>query len=351
VRAYINALDQIQLMVQQDPQLLGAFESLDCIERVLDGSDDAVYQQLIDTIRSDIFTAKPSLIANPAKLTLVLELLEKYHQRFFQGLLVIGELDLLNNCHQLLTESTEEKPWTFPVYLGSSKPFFSTTDVWNPFITKRQPVLSSLSVGGLLPNTALISGPNAGGKSTVMKGCIISVLLAQTLAIAPVASMNLTPYESIITYLNIVDDIVAGNSFFKAGVIRAHEVLQEVERAKLSGGFCLVGLDEVFNGTAAEEGEAAAMALVETIGDQEHALCLSVTHFKHVTCLEEVQPDLFRNYRVSVDFDEQGSIVYRFKLEEGIADQQIAFKILEEEGFDAQFLNRAKRNLEAIKGA
>lgn len=348
---YVQTLQHIKALVEEKPVLAGAFESLHCLDTVLDGKDDANYQRLLDLVSSPDLVAAPSLAANPMNLTLVLELLEKYSQRFFQGMLVIGELDLLNMSARIILGSTLEHPWTLPRYIADAqKPQFTVTDVWNPFITKA-PVLNSLSVGGDLQSTVLISGPNAGGKSTIMKGCILSVLLAQTLTIVPAANMELTPFEGIITYLNIVDDIVAGNSFFKAGVIRAHEVLQVVEAVRQQGGFCLVGLDEVFNGTAVEEGEAAAMALVETIGEEPHTLCLSVTHFKQVTHLEDIQPDLFKNYRVSVDFNVQGDIVYRFMLEEGIADQQIAFKILEEEGFGNQFLARAKRNLAAIKAA
>jgi len=52
------------------------------------------------------------------------------------------------------------------------------------------------------------------------------------------------------------------------------------------------------------------------------------------------------NYKVSVTYDKKGNIIYPYKLEKGIAHQIVTFDILKEEGFDDEFLKRAKKLLQ-----
>lgn len=349
LHTYIDLLQKIQDLVIHYPELRGLMPSLPVLDSVLNGDDDAIYKKLIDLIKTDAFRQKPSLISNPQYVSLVLELLEQYKERFYQGLAIVGELDVALMSVSLLNGATAVKPWALPSFVAATAaPCLTIENGWNPFIVNA-PVCNDFDLGANKPHAMLISGPNAGGKSTTMKGALMTALLAQTIGIVPAEQVAMTPFGSIATYLNIVDDVVAGNSFFKAGVIRAHEIISLVESSKAAGTFALIGLDEVFNGTAAQEGEAAAMALVEKVGLEPHTLCLAVTHFERVSKLAELYPQSFDNYCVRVDFDAQGSIVYRFKLEPGIADQQVAFKILQEEGFSADFLQRAKDHLDAIK--
>lgn len=190
----------------------------------------------------------------------------------------------------------------------------------------------------------IITGPNAGGKSTIMKALVLNIIFAQSLGIAPATSFTFTPYTKIITYLNITDDIAAGNSLFKAGALRARELISTIDNLKQSE-YALVAVDEVFNGTTYREGQAAAYTFIKLLGAHEHVVCLTPTHFPFVSNLEQ-ETEFFANYKVSVIEHTGENIKYPYTLERGKSDQIITFKILQEEGFGDEFLAEAQMILD-----
>jgi DNA mismatch repair protein MutS len=161
------------------------------------------------------------------------------------------------------------------------------------------------------------------------------------LGICPATCCSFTPFANIITYLNITDDIAAGKSHFKAGVARAQDLMTMLANLK-PGEFSLAAIDELFNGTSYAEGQAAAYCLIELMGTYQQTINVTATHFPRITGLEQQSPELFKNYMVTVTFDRNGTIIYPFKLEPGCAQQHIALDILEQEGFGAAFVKRAR---------
>ena len=55
-------------------------------------------------------------------------------------------------------------------------------------------------------NNILITGPNAGGKSTFIKSIAINILLSQTICLSYCDKIELTPYYYIASQMNIVDN-------------------------------------------------------------------------------------------------------------------------------------------------
>jgi DNA mismatch repair protein MutS len=195
-----------------------------------------------------------------------------------------------------------------------------------------------------LSRNVILTGPNAGGKSTFLKGLALNIILAQTIGIVPARHMSLTPFNSINTYLNIPDDTAGGKSLFKAEVLRAQQLLMNTKALKNNQfGFSI--MDEMFSGTSPKEGEAASYAVAKKFGELPNNILLLATHFPKLTQLENATNN-FKNYKVCVTFDDQGNIVYPYKLEAGIADQNVAINILKEEGFDTSILDDAHELLQ-----
>ncbi len=120
----------------------------------------------------------------------------------------------------------------------------------------------------------------------------------------------------------------------------------EMAKGLKAGEFGFVAIDEVFNVTTYKEGQAAAFSLIEFLGKNTNILCATATHFPLISSLEKRDKGIFKNYKVSVSYDEKGHIRYPFKLEPGISHQSVAFDILREEGFENDFLARANQVLQ-----
>ena len=183
----------------------------------------------------------------------------------------------------------------------------------------------------------VITGPNAGGKSTFIKSITINVLLSQTLGITAASEFRVTPFSLINTYLNI-PDVKGKESLFEAEMHRAREHLLKLQNLA-SDKFSFLIMDEIFSSTNPEEGISGGYAICEMLGKYNNSISIITTHFTKLTKLEESSN--FSCYKIPINRDENGEIVYTYKLEPGVSDQFIALELLGKKGFDRDIVNRA----------
>jgi len=71
----------------------------------------------------------------------------------------------------------------------------------------------------------LLTGPNMGGKSTLLRGACVAALLAHVGCYVPATAMTLTPVDTIFTRLGAQDRIMAGESTFYVECAEAAHIL------------------------------------------------------------------------------------------------------------------------------
>jgi DNA mismatch repair protein MutS len=269
-------------------------------------------------------------------------LMNENKECFEDSLAAIGEIDMYVSLAKLYKENQHKKTqYSFVQFKEGATPSIELENFWNPFIDPSKVITNSLTLGlGSSPRNMIITGPNAGGKSTILKATAIAVIMAQSFGLAPCNKMIVTPFSKITTYLNIADDIGAGRSLFKAQALRAQKLLNELEAMK-KGEFGFMIVDEMFNGTNPTEAEAAAYSVAKSLGEHPHGMCLIATHFPLLTQLGS-ETNSFANFNVSITHGLNGSINYPFKLCPGISDQHVAIEILRSQGFDGSILDNAE---------
>lgn len=251
----------------------------------------------------------------------------------------LGALDALVSIATLVRERQEESVgFCFPVYTDPRTvegPGIALQEYWHPMIAPDKVVTNSVRLGGQEKHRhAVIMGPNGGGKSAAMNGIVLSVIMAQSLSIAPARSMDLTPFAYINTFMNIADDVTRGLSGFGAEVVRMEELgrtfsgLQEHE-------FVLCEMDELLRTTNPIEGQAASYSIARSLGERKGSMLLIATHFPIMSMLPETTNGLFKNYKVVAALN---PISYPFTLQEGASVQKIALALLAEKGFESNGL-------------
>jgi DNA mismatch repair protein MutS len=177
----------------------------------------------------------------------------------------------------------------------------------------------------------VITGPNAGGKSTALQTATTAVNFAQCFGIAPAKSMVMTPFAKIITYLNIADHI-GKLSLFQAEMARTGEFLKMIKGMKPNE-FCFVIMDEMFTGTNPDQGSEGSYKVAQYIATYPNVMCLFATHFYKMTELEKATNTIIKNYKVEVVIheDKKQKIEYTYKLAPGISNQKIAMLMLEQD--------------------
>jgi DNA mismatch repair ATPase MutS len=188
-----------------------------------------------------------------------------------------------------------------------------------------------------IKNNIIITGPNAGGKSTFIKAVLINIIFSQTITISTCDECSLTPFKSINSQIN-VPDTKGHESLFEAEMHRCLYNLKQLENTSKND-FVFIIMDEIFNSTNPVEGIAAAYAIVKKISEYNNCILIFTTHYIYLTKLAK-NTDRFINYKMNVIITD-GTITFPYKLFKGFSKQYIALELLKQNGFDEKIINDA----------
>lgn len=142
--------------------------------------------------------------------------------------------------------------------------------------------------------TILLSGPNTGGKSVLLKAAGLAVALAQSGIIPPVGPGSLLPVcRRIFSDIGDRQSIAASLSTFSAHVTLLREILDHADDGSL------VLLDEIGSGTDPAEGAALAAAALVAL-TRRNALTIATTHLGALKRLATSTPGVVN---ASLQFD------------------------------------------------
>ncbi len=337
----LRILQNSAQLLSQEKELLDLLPELKALLTLFATTHEqnAPLRELLDLLLSNTFApGSSSTFANRGKVMIGYVALQTLRDELLPALQAFGLLDSYCGIAKLLEEAPDR--FCFAQLETADTPHLYLKDFVNPLVPADKVITNSVELGNNAPSrNCIITGPNAGGKSTLIKAIGINVLLAQSLGIASARRCVLTPFNFVATYLNITDDINAGNSLFKAEVLRTQELINAMLSLP-AGQHGLLIFDEVFNGTTPVEGSAAAYAVAEFLGKILNSITIVATHFEQLTKLEADVENGYKNYKVTVKINDDGSLTYPFKLESGISDQHIALDMLRNEGYSGAIVTR-----------
>ncbi len=275
-----------------------------------------------------------SILSNQGTVANALLEAKKVLPTMLNGLVLVGYIDAYLSIATLMRERQQSNaPYCFVEFITDAQtPIIHAQDFYHPAIPADKVVLNTLSFAAPQhPNNLIISGVNAGGKSTIMKALALGCLLGQSIGIAPARRFVFTPFHRIGTYLNITDDSSKQQSLFRAELARALALLKRIDELPQNQ-FSLTILDEICTGTEARVGEALAFAVAEKLATYPNSITLLSTHFSGLVDLETQDPTRFKNMKVVVQKDATGNFVYPYHIQFGATTQQIAPDLLEQIG-------------------
>lgn len=174
----------------------------------------------------------------------------------------------------------------------------------------------------------LISGPNAGGKTVVLKTVgLFSLMLASGMYL-PGKYIAMPIYQNIYADIGDEQSLESDLSSFSAHLLRVKQILQGANQKSL------VLLDEVGSSTAPEEGSALAIAVLESLRDQGVAT-LATSHFGQLKLFVQDTTGM-----ANAAMEYRGKPTYRLII--GIPGESSALEISQEMGLPETVINRAK---------
>uniref|UniRef100_A0A8C6I186 DNA mismatch repair protein n=1 Tax=Mus spicilegus TaxID=10103 RepID=A0A8C6I186_MUSSI len=119
----------------------------------------------------------------------------------------------------------------------------------------------------------LVTGPNMGGKSTLIRQAGLLAVMAQLGCYVPAEKCRLTPVDRVFTRLGASDRIMSGESTFFVELSETASILRHATAHSL------VLVDELGRGTATFDGTAIANAVVKELAETIKCRTLFSTHY------------------------------------------------------------------------
>jgi DNA mismatch repair ATPase MutS len=165
-----------------------------------------------------------------------------------------------------------------------------------------------------LSKSMIISGPNASGKTTLLKSVCINILLSQQFGFGCFENLKLTPYTHFHCYLNI-PDTSGRDSLFQAEAKRCKMILNFITQSPDTENHFAI-LDELYSGTNPDDAVASAHLFMTNITEKTNVSFMLTTHYvklcKRLRTNKEVT-----NYKMKT-FVTDDKLKYTYELDKGI---------------------------------
>ncbi|HZH29351.1 MAG TPA: DNA mismatch repair protein MutS [Pyrinomonadaceae bacterium] len=217
----------------------------------------------------------------------------------------------------------------------------------------RHPVIEATSETPFIPNDLymnnstdrllIVTGPNMGGKSTILRQVALIALLAQVGSFVPAERARLPLFDRIWTRVGASDDLSRGRSTFMVEMTETAAIMHNATPRSL------VLLDEIGRGTSTFDGLSIAWAVAEYLHDSaEHAAkTLFATHYHELTELAERLPGA-QNYQIRVA-EREDEVIFLYKLERGRASKSYGIEVARLAGLPPAVLARARDVLQRLE--
>ena len=215
----------------------------------------------------------------------------------------------------------------------------------------------------------LITGPNAAGKTTLLKTTLFNIILSQQIGYGCYKKATIVPYDMIHSYINI-PDTSGRDSLFQAEAKRCKDILTKIEgedstfsNSQPKRHFCV--FDELYSGTNPYEAISSAYAYLKYLNKLENVNFVLTTHFLDLCRRLEKEKDM-NNYHMRIDINKinvnkmskdaerddaerddaerddakrDDDFTYTYKLEKGISEVKGGIKVLKDLEYPPEIIN------------
>ena len=183
--------------------------------------------------------------------------------------------------------------------------------------------------------TVLVSGPNTGGKTVLIKAVGLLALLTQSGIVPPIGPHSALPvFTEVFADIGDRQSIAASLSTFSAHVAALRGILDG------AGSGSLVLLDEIGSGTDPAEGGALAAATLKTL-TRRRAITLATTH---LGALKQLAAETVGIVNASLQFDAE-TLTPTYRLLKGVPGRSYGLAIARRLGVSEEVLAEAERGV------
>ncbi|KAF8657666.1 hypothetical protein HU200_059821 [Digitaria exilis] len=275
----------------------------------------------------------------------LIQLFVEHHCEWRQLVSVVAELDVLISL--AIASDYFEGPSCRPTIKESNgpddAPTFHARNLGHPILRS-----DSLGKGSFVPNDVkiggpgnasfiVLTGPNMGGKSTLLRQVCLTIILAQIGADVPAENLELSLVDRIFVRMGARDHIMAGQSTFLVELMETASVLSSATKNSF------VALDELGRGTSTSDGQAIAASVLEYLVHQVQCLGLFSTHYHKLAMEQKDTKVSLCHMACEVRKGEGGleEVTFLYRLTSGACPKSYGVNVARLAGIPASVLQRA----------
>ena len=245
--------------------------------------------------------------------------------------------ELLNDFKQIeeldfvfaLARYARENGYTRPII--NQKGYFNLINAAHPLIDKEVVVKNNVKLGQNY-STIIITGPNTGGKTVVLKLVgLLTLMSLSGLFISADENSEVSFVKNILVDIGDEQSIEQNLSTFSSHMTRIANIFKHVTSDSL------VLLDEVGSGTDPKEGASLAIAIIDKLTKSGCRL-ISTTHYSDLKAFAYNNKNIVN---ASVEFDSE-NLAPTYKLSIGVPGSSNAILISRRLGLDEDILKEAE---------
>ena len=271
-------------------------------------------------------------IGNVLKYFYELHTDKEYEDAIMYSLGFNGYID----CLEGLQNNIVERKINFATFITNNKKNIFKNSYYASLSRSENPIKNTIK----MKKNIIITGPNASGKTTILKSTLINTIFTQQFGCGFYDSASFAPFNHIHCYLNI-PDTSGRDSLFQAEARRCKEILDIIRENKNHSHFCV--FDELYSGTNPEEAEISATAFMSYLTKQKTVSCLLTTHFVKV-CKSLEDNKNITNCHMSAE-NINNRLIYLYTLKKGISEVKGGINVLTEMNYPKEIIDETMKRM------
>ena len=221
-----------------------------------------------------------------------------------------------------------------PCTFSKAKTLFK--DAYYPLIDDSNIVKNTYSI----KYNHIITGPNASGKTTLLKTTLFNILISQQIGFGYYKYGKIQLYQYLHCYLNI-PDTSGRDSLFQAEARRCKNILNEIETFKNAKHFCI--FDELYSGTNPYEAIASAFSYLKHLSSISNVDFMITTHY--IELCKNLDAINIKNYHMETEPNGNDKFKYTYLLKDGISDIKGGINVLKDLGYSEKMIDTTNKYL------
>lgn len=275
-------------------------------------------KKMLRLLNSSTFGQKRKVFFSRGHVLISHKLLTEIKDEFIPMMHAIGIIDGFISIARMYRQYKDDpqQPFCLVDICEMHGPILEIDFGWLPLIPKNH-VHNSICLGGDTSQHLLLSGPNGGGKSSVLKMIGGTVVMAQSWGIAPARKCKMSLFTRCYTSLNPQENISKDVSTFMAQKQRLEVLLKAAQDNRRHNQYLFL-VDEPYRGTIEAEAEKRAYQFGLAFTEYGNCMLAMASHLQQPIKLQK-ETGVFLNKHLEISALPDGTFERTFNISDGPA--------------------------------